>query len=64
MGGILVNVNIEKMTAEIDLMKNATYVVRDGELTLVDVLPTGFGKQIITYQNGKWSHYDISYSKK
>lgn len=58
------NENIEKMTVEIDLMKNATYVVRDGELTIVDTLPTGFGKQIINYQNGKWSHYDISYSKK
>ncbi|WP_404810050.1 DUF3954 domain-containing protein [Metabacillus halosaccharovorans] len=58
------NGNIGKMTVEIDLEKNATYVVRDGELTVVDTLPTGFGKQIITYQNGRWSHYDISYSKK
>ncbi|MED3888163.1 DUF3954 domain-containing protein [Priestia aryabhattai] len=53
-----------KYIAEIDLMENATYVVRDGILEKVDSLPTGFGKQTITYENGKWTRVEINYSKR
>ena len=46
-------VDIEKMTAEIDLMKNATYIVKDGQLKLVPTPPDGYGKQVINWQRGK-----------
>jgi len=59
-----VKVNQEKMTAEIDLMKNATYIVKDGKLEPVDSIPGGFGKQIISYEHGKAVHTGVSYSKK
>ncbi len=58
----MVAVNTEKMTAEIDLMKNGPYIVKDGTLTLVDTPPKGFGKQIISWQSGKPSHYELNYS--
>lgn len=61
-GGLLVN--IEKMTAEIDLMKNGTYIVTDGRLVLVDSPPKGFGKQVISWQAGKPSHFEINYTSK
>ncbi|MGJ9381789.1 DUF3954 domain-containing protein [Salipaludibacillus sp. CF4.18] len=57
-------VNQEKMTAEINLMENNTYIVKEGRIEVVDALPQGFGKQIISWQNGKPVHTDISYSKK
>jgi len=57
-------VNIEKMVAEIDLMKNATYIVKDGVLTVVDSPPKGFGKQVISWQSGKPSHYELNYTNK
>ncbi|MGM0903081.1 MAG: DUF3954 domain-containing protein [Bacillota bacterium] len=57
-------VNIEKMTAEIDLMKNATYIVKDGVLTDVDTPPKGFGKQVISWQAGKPSHFEVNYTNK
>ncbi|WLR57770.1 DUF3954 domain-containing protein [Mesobacillus subterraneus] len=52
------------MTVEIDLMQNATYIVKDGHLTVVDTPPKGFGKQVISWQNGKPSHYELNYSNK
>lgn len=57
-------VNIENMTAEIDLKKNATYIVADGKLVMADSPPLGYGKQTICWQNGKPTHHDLSYSKK
>lgn len=54
----------DKITAQIDLMKNATYIVKDGVLTIVDTPPKGFGKQIISWQAGKPSHYELNYSNK
>lgn len=59
-----IKVNADTMKAEIDLMENATYIVKDGKVDLVDNLPNGFGKQIITWQNGKPTHTELSYTKK
>lgn len=53
-----------KLVAKIDLSKNATYIVKDGLLIIADAPPNGFGKQIITWQSGKPSHYDVNYSSK
>jgi hypothetical protein len=64
MGGVLVKVDIEKMTAEISLMENAVYRVIDGKLEKVDVPGNGFGKQVINWQNGKPVYYEISYTVK
>jgi len=51
-----VNINIEKMTAEIDLKKNATYIVKDGVLKEVPKPEDGYGAQIINWQAGKPCH--------
>lgn len=56
--------NIEYRTAEIDLMKNAVYIVKDGQLVLVDTPTKGYGKQVISWQAGKPSHYELNYSIK
>jgi hypothetical protein len=40
-------------------MKNATYVVRDGELQEVPKPQSGYGKQVINWQGGKPCHGDI-----
>lgn len=52
-GGDSMNVNLEKMTAEINLAENATYIVKDGRIEVVPVPPTGYGKQTINWQGGK-----------
>ena len=45
-----------KYIAEIDLMKNATYIVLDGQLKEVPQPDAGYGKQIISWQGGKPCH--------
>ena len=52
------------MKQEIDLGVNAVYKVADGELAKVDVPGDGFGKQIITWQDGKPLYYEVSYTKR
>ncbi|MGG3451539.1 hypothetical protein ABER98_17005 [Domibacillus aminovorans] len=54
----------EKMTAEINLMENATYYVVDGIPKKVDDLPAGFGSQTIAWQHGKPVGFDIHYIKR
>ncbi|MGC8229895.1 DUF3954 domain-containing protein [Pseudobacillus badius] len=44
-------INLEKMTAEIDLMENAAYVIIDGHLT--KVTPKQFGEDTIIWKDGK-----------
>lgn len=44
------------MTAEIDLKKNATYIVKDGVLKEVPKPEDGYGAQIINWQAGKPCH--------
>ena len=60
----MAKVDTKKMTAEIDLKENAVYRVIDGKLDKVDKPGVGFGKQIITWQNDKPCHYEVSYTKK
>ncbi len=52
------------MIAQVDLTENAVFMVRDGELIKMDKPGVGFGKQVVTWQNGKPSHYEVSYTKK
>lgn len=53
-----------KTTAEIDLKENAVYRVIDGEIKKVDKPGVGFGKQVITWQDGKPLFYEVSYTKR
>lgn len=52
------------MREEISLKENAVYRVLDGKLEQVDKPGDGFGKQIITWQDGKPLVCEISYTKK
>lgn len=49
---------------QIDLTKNAVYIVRGGKLIQIDNPPLGFGKQEISWQDGKLTHVNYNYSKK
>jgi len=55
-------IDTERMTAEIDLMKNATYYVCNGELIKVDDLPKGYGTQSIIWKEGKPKYFEIKYT--
>jgi hypothetical protein len=57
-------VDSDRMTAEIDLKENAVYRVVDGQITLVDKPNDGYGKQTITWHQGKPSLCEISYTIK
>jgi hypothetical protein len=63
-GGVKLVKNTEIMIAKIDLMTNATYIVKDGVLTLIDTPPKGYGKQVISWQSGKPSHFEVNYTNK
>ncbi len=60
----MVKLDTKKKIAEIDLNENAVYRVVDGKLDKVDKPGIGYGKQVITWQNDKPSHYEVSYTKK
>ncbi len=60
----MAKVDTEKMTAEISLKESAVYRVIDGKLDKVDKPGIGYGKQVITWQNGKPTHYEVSYTVK
>ena len=50
--------------AKIDLNENAVYRVVDGKIDKVDKPGDGYGKQIVTWKDGKPIHYEINYTKK
>ena len=52
------------MKAEVNLNEDAVYRVKDGKIEKVDKPGNGFGKQTITWQNGKPTHYEVSYTKR
>lgn len=51
-------------TAVISLEEDAVYRVVDRKLEKVDKPGEGYGKQIITWQDGKPTHYEVSYTKR
>lgn len=57
MGAVLVK-------KEIDLTTNAVYIVKNGVLEKIEPPETGFGKQTVTWQDGKLAHYEVSYTKR
>ncbi|WP_404466556.1 DUF3954 domain-containing protein [Planococcus rifietoensis] len=54
----------EDMIAEVDLMENAVYRVKDGQIEKIDTPPKGFGKQLITWQDNKPFMWEVSYTSK
>ena len=54
----------KRKIAHISLTENAVFMIRDGELIKIDRPGDGFGKQIVTWQNGKPTHYEVSYTKR
>lgn len=56
-------INNEKMVAEVSLKENATYVVSEGKLIKADNPPKGFGKQVVSWQDGIPVRQEINYSK-
>ncbi len=56
MGVILVGIrkeNLVEMTAEIDLKTNGIYIVKNGQVHLIEPPQGGFGEQSFVYQSGK-----------
>lgn len=53
-----------KMLTEVDLLKNATYIIKDGKIVEVPMPSTGFGRQVISWQDGKPCHGQVEESFK
>lgn len=56
MGVIVVGIrkeNLIEMTAEIDLKTNGIYIVKNGQVQLIEPPQGGFGEQSFIYQSGK-----------
>ena len=56
MGVVLVGIikeNLVEMTVEIDLKINGIYVVKNGQVQLIEPPQGGFGEQSFVYQSGK-----------
>lgn len=43
----------ERITAEINLMENAAYIVKDGALIQLQSPPSGYGQQTIHWESEK-----------
>lgn len=50
-GVVLLKIDVEKMTAEISLMENSLYIVKDGYLT--KVTPRKFGEDTFIWKDGR-----------
>jgi hypothetical protein len=63
MGVVLVNINLEKMTAEVDLMNNKKiYLIKDGQLIEHD-LPE-YGETVIVTLGGKVDRLETTVKRK
>jgi len=49
----IIKEKLEEMTAEIDLKINGIYVVKNGQVQLIEPSQGGFGEQSFVYQSGK-----------
>jgi len=54
----------EKTKAVIDLLEDAVYVVKKGKLKKIDKPQSGFGEQLVTWQDGKIHAEKVSYTMK
>ncbi|UOE96401.1 DUF3954 domain-containing protein [Alkalihalobacillus sp. LMS39] len=52
------------MTAEIDVMKNSLYVVKDGQVIAIEPPASGFGDQVAVWINGKVDRVDTTVKQK
>ena len=50
--------------SEINLHKNAVFIVKNGKIDLIPAPQSGYGKQIISWSDQKPTHIDISSSMK
>lgn len=57
-------VDLSTMTAQIDATENAVFIVKDGRVIRREGPISGFGKQTITWQDGKPVHEEISTTSK
>lgn len=53
-----------KNISDIDLDENAVFKIVDGNVEKIDTPGDGYGKQVITWHNGKPVHCEISYTKR
>ncbi|GGE58449.1 DUF3954 domain-containing protein [Priestia taiwanensis] len=59
-----IKVDIMKMTAEIDVSENRIFIVKDGNVEMVEQPSTGFGEHTAVWQNGKVIRIDERSSRK
>ncbi|MBX0319770.1 DUF3954 domain-containing protein [Alkalihalobacillus clausii] len=57
-------VDFVTLTAQISAAENSIFIVKDGRVIRRDGPPSGFGKQTITWQDGKPVHEEISTTSK
>lgn len=54
----VISENIAEMKAEISLVENMIYVVKDGQVYSIEPPTTGHGEQSFVYKNGKVARMD------
>ncbi|HEF5707171.1 TPA: DUF3954 domain-containing protein [Bacillus cereus] len=54
----VINENIAEMKAEISLVENMIYVVKDGQIHSIEPPSTGHGEQSFIYKSGKVTRMD------
>jgi hypothetical protein len=59
-----IKVDIAKMTAEIDISENRIFIIKDGNVEMVEQPTTGFGEHTAVWQNGKVIRIDERSSRK
>lgn len=57
-------INKDSMKAEIDLSKDRVFIVKNGIVKCKEAPATGFGEQVITWQDGRAVYFDEKYKEK
>ncbi|KAB2419667.1 MULTISPECIES: DUF3954 domain-containing protein [Bacillus cereus group] len=52
------------MKKEIDIKNKGSYIVEDGKIIFVGPYESGYGQQVLHWENGKLSHTQTTITKK
>lgn len=59
---LVMNMSFEERT--VNIKEEAVYRVKDGELKKITTPKSGYGRQVIVWQDGKITHCEVSFTEK
>lgn len=55
--------NLVNSFSEINLHKDSVFIVKGGKIELIPAPPTGYGRQIVSWNDSKPTHVEVNFTK-